>query len=239
MLLSVDNLTVGYGKRQVLTDVSLKVEEKSVSSIFGHNGAGKSTTVKTIMSFIKAWSGKIMFDGIDISGEAPWHNVRRGISYCPEANPVFSTLSVAENLQLAGRLIRKADVNRYQDCQNRVFDLFPRLREKLKAIAGSLSGGERQMLALGVALMNAPRLVLLDEPSAGLSPSMVGRLFSAIQEIKDKLGVGVLLVEQNVEDAAKLSDTIYVLHQGKIVFSGNQQEWFNDFNQKGGESVQV
>jgi branched-chain amino acid transport system ATP-binding protein len=225
MLLSVEDLHAGYGKRQVLREVYLRVEEKGVTNIFGHNGAGKSTTLKSIISIIKPWRGKIFFKEADITGHEPWHNVQQGISYCPEANPVFGSLTVKENLLLAGRIIKKVDGKQYLDCLERVYGLFPKLNEKGKVLAGSLSGGERQMLALGVSLMNAPKLVLLDEPSAGLSPLLVTRLFSAIKEMKDKLGVGILLVEQNIEDAAKLADLIYVLHQGRITFGGNKQEW--------------
>ncbi len=232
MLLKVDKLITGYGKRQVLSEVCLNVNEKAVTAIFGHNGAGKSTALKTIFNLIKPWEGKIFFKDMDITGNEPWHNVRLGIGYCPEANPIFSSLTVLENLMLAGRTIKKINLSQYMDCQERVYGLFPVLNEKAKLLSGSLSGGERQMLALGISLMNAPKLVLLDEPSAGLSPLLVGRLFSAIKEIKEKLGVGVLLVEQNVEDAIKLADLIYVLQQGKIVFAGNQEEWFGLFTQR-------
>lgn len=226
MLLKIDKLVAGYGNKRVLNGVSLNVEESKVTALFGHNGAGKSTTLNAIMGVIKPREGKILFEGLDITGNDPWLNARRGIGYCPEANPVFRSLTVAENLMLAGRTIKK-ELGKHRNCQEMIFELFPVLKQKISLPAGSLSGGERQMLALGMSLMIRPRLVLLDEPSAGLAPLLVARLFSVIQEMKDRLGAGVLLVEQNVEDASRIADSVYVLQQGKVVFAGTQREWLD------------
>jgi branched-chain amino acid transport system ATP-binding protein len=220
-MLTLENVSVNYGAINALSGVSLKVEKGEVVTLIGANGAGKSTTLRTITGLLEPTEGRVIFEGEDISGTATHKLVARGISMSPEGRGVFANLSVRENLQM-GAYLQK---NRSQIATDmeRVFVMFPRLKEREAQSAGTLSGGEQQMLAIGRALMSRPRLLLLDEPSLGLAPLVVHTIFEAIEEIRSK-GTTILLVEQNAHAALKHSDRAYVLETGQIVMEGPSAE---------------
>jgi branched-chain amino acid transport system ATP-binding protein len=220
-MLTLDNVSVNYGAIEALTGISLHVESGEVVTLIGANGAGKTTTLRTITGLLQPREGKITFEGEDISGRATHRLVAKGISMSPEGRGVFANLSVRENLQM-GAYLRK-DKRAIAAEMERVFQMFPRLKERESQKAGTLSGGEQQMLAIGRALMSQPRLLLLDEPSLGLAPLVVHTIFQAIDEIKSK-GTTILLVEQNAHAALKHSDRAYVLETGRIVMEGRSAE---------------
>ncbi len=223
--LEISNLNVFYGQIQALWDVSLKVESGSVVSLIGSNGAGKSTLLKSIMGIVPSRSGKILFDGVRIDGLSPDRVVDKGMAYVPEGRHIFYDLSVKENLKM-GAYPGRARASFRDEIEN-VFRIFPVLRERSKQSAGTLSGGEAQMLAIGRALMSKPRFLLLDEPSAGLSPIMVERIFDAISSIRS-LGITALLVEQDVVRALSSSTTGYVLENGQVTKSAKGEELLKD-----------
>ncbi|MDA4127625.1 MAG: ABC transporter ATP-binding protein [Thaumarchaeota archaeon] len=223
--LEISNLNVFYGPIQALWDVSLDVESGSIASIIGSNGAGKSTILRSIMGIVPAKSGKILFDGDQIDGLSPDRVVDRGIAYVPEGRHIFSDLSIRENLKM-GAYPRRARSSFKDEIQS-VFEIFPLLRERSKQKAGTLSGGEAQMLAIGRALMSKPRFLLLDEPSAGLSPIMVQRIFEAISRIK-ALGITALLVEQDVIRALSSSSKSFILENGHVTRSAKGVELLRD-----------
>ncbi|HEX8139906.1 MAG TPA: ABC transporter ATP-binding protein [Pyrinomonadaceae bacterium] len=216
-MLTLENVSVNYGAINALSGVSLKVEKGEVVTLIGANGAGKSTTLRTITGLLEPAEGRVIFEGEDISGKPTHKLVARGISMSPEGRGVFANLSVRENLQM-GAYLQKNRSQIASDMQ-RVFEMFPRLKEREGQSAGTLSGGEQQMLAMGRALMSRPRLLLLDEPSLGLAPLVVHTIFEAIEEIRSK-GTTILLVEQNAHAALKHSDRAYVLETGQIVMEG-------------------
>jgi branched-chain amino acid transport system ATP-binding protein len=220
-MLTLENVSVNYGAINALSGVSLNVEKGEVVTLIGANGAGKSTTLRTITGLLEPAEGRVLFEGEDISGKATHKLVARGISMSPEGRGVFANLSVRENLQM-GAYLQKNRSQIASDMQ-RVFEMFPRLKEREAQSAGTLSGGEQQMLAMGRALMSRPRLLLLDEPSLGLAPLVVHTIFEAIEEIRSK-GTTILLVEQNAHAALKHSDRAYVLETGKIVMEGPSAE---------------
>jgi branched-chain amino acid transport system ATP-binding protein len=220
-MLTLDNVSVNYGAIEALTGISMHVETGEVVTLIGANGAGKTTTLRTITGLLEPREGKISFEGEDISGRATHRLVARGISMSPEGRGVFANLSVRENLQMGAYL--KKDKRAIAAEMERVFQMFPRLKERESQKAGTLSGGEQQMLAIGRALMSQPRLLLLDEPSLGLAPLVVHTIFEAIDEIKSK-GTTILLVEQNAHAALKHSDRAYVLETGRIVMEGPSAE---------------
>jgi branched-chain amino acid transport system ATP-binding protein len=220
-MLTLDNVSVNYGAIEALTGISLHVLSGEVVTLIGANGAGKTTTLRTITGLLQPREGKITFEGEDISGRATHRLVAKGISMSPEGRGVFANLSVRENLQM-GAYLRK-DKRAIAAEMERVFQMFPRLKERESQKAGTLSGGEQQMLAIGRALMSQPRLLLLDEPSLGLAPLVVHTIFEAIDEIKSK-GTTILLVEQNAHAALKHSDRAYVLETGRIVMEGRSAE---------------
>jgi len=209
-LLEVAEVYGGYGDVDILHGVSLKVAPGEIVVIIGPNGAGKSTVMKAIFGLIKVRSGRITFEGGDITNLRPDQVVRRGLCYVPQEYNVFPTLTVEENLEM-GAYIRDDDFSAELE---RVYELFPDLKEKRRQPAGALSGGQRQMVAMGRALMLDPRLILLDEPTAGLAPAVVGLIFENIQKING-LGVGLLMVEQNAKEALKMSHRGYVLTTGR------------------------
>jgi branched-chain amino acid transport system ATP-binding protein len=223
--LEVSDLDVFYGQIQALWDVSIDVESGSIASIIGSNGAGKSTILKAVMGIIPAKSGKILVDGDRIDGLSPDRVVDRGVAYVPEGRHIFSDLSVRENLKM-GAYPRRARAS-FKDEIESVFGIFPLLRERSKQKAGTLSGGEAQMLAIGRALMSKPRFLLLDEPSAGLSPIMVEKIFDALSKIRS-LGITVLLVEQDVVRALSNSSKAYVLENGRVTRSAKGEELLKD-----------
>ena len=220
-MLTLDNVSVNYGAIEALTGISMHVETGEVVTLIGANGAGKTTTLRTITGLLEPREGKISFEGEDISGRATHRLVARGISMSPEGRGVFANLSVRENLQMGAYL--KKDKRAIAAEMERVFQMFRRLKERESQKAGTLSGGEQQMLAIGRALMSQPRLLLLDEPSLGLAPLVVHTIFEAIDEIKSK-GTTILLVEQNAHAALKHSDRAYVLETGRIVMEGPSAE---------------
>ncbi len=218
-MLEVQDLNVAYGHIQALFDVSLTVNEQEAVAVLGANGAGKSTLIKSIMGWVSPSSGDIRFAGESLLHLQPWERVRRGIALTPEGGRVFPDLSVEDNLRLGGYL-QPDDAIR--EDMTMVFELFPVLEERRKQIAKTLSGGERQMLAIGRALMARPRLLLIDEVSMGLMPILVKRVFSVFKELRQR-GVSILLVEQNAFESLKVVDRAYVLENGRIVLSGTPE----------------
>ncbi|MCS7286152.1 MAG: ABC transporter ATP-binding protein [Anaerolineae bacterium] len=225
-LLVLENVHTYYGNVHALKGISLTVEEGEIVTLIGANGAGKTTTLKTISGLIKPREGKIIFDGHELN-RIPAHKiVHMGISHAPEGRKIFPTLTVEENLMLGAYSLGN-DRKTIETNKERVFALFPRLAERRKQLAGTLSGGEQQMLAIGRALMSKPRLLLLDEPSLGLAPMLVKAIFETIKEI-NRQGVTILLVEQNAKAALKLAHRAYVLETGRIVLSGFSHELVQD-----------
>lgn len=220
-MLKVNNIDVFYGNIQALRDVSLEVNEGEIVTLIGANGAGKTTLLKTLSGLLKPKKGTIEYLGKSISGNAAQSIVKGGISQVPEGRRVFANMSVEENLEL-GAYLRKDKDGIKKDIE-RVYELFPRLLERSKQSAGTLSGGEQQMLAMGRAIMAKPKLLLLDEPSMGLAPLMVQTIFSIIKEINDA-GTTVLLVEQNAHMALSIAQRAYVIETGKVVLSGDAKE---------------
>lgn len=220
-MLTLENVFVNYGAIKALTGVSLHVEKGEVVTLIGANGAGKSTTLRTITGLLEPEEGRVVYEGEDISGKPTHKLVARGISMSPEGRGVFANLTVRENLQM-GAYLQKNKSQIASDME-RAFKMFPRLKEREWQNAGTLSGGEQQMLAMGRALMSRPRLLLLDEPSLGLAPLVVHTIFEAIDEIRSE-GTTILLVEQNAHAALKHSDRAYVLETGQIVMEGPSSE---------------
>jgi branched-chain amino acid transport system ATP-binding protein len=209
-LLEVSNIVAGYGETEILHRISIAVEENHIITIIGPNGSGKSTLLKSIFGLVKPSKGQVVFQGKNITGLAPEAVVRRGLCYVPQSSNVFSSLSINENLEM-GAFIRKDDFRQRLD---EVYGLFPDLAGRRKDRAGTLSGGQRQMLALARALMLDPALLLLDEPSAGLAPNLVGSVFEKILGI-NQAGVAIILVEQNAREALRISHWGYVLASGQ------------------------
>jgi len=223
-MLEVQNLNVAYGHIQALFDVSLSVGEQEAVAVLGANGAGKSTLIKSIMGWIHPTSGDIRFRQESIVHLPPWERVQRGLALTPEGGRVFPDLSVEDNLRLGGYL--QPDEAIAEDMRM-VFTLFPVLQERRKQIAKTLSGGERQMLAIGRALMARPKLLLIDEVSMGLMPILVRRVFSVFKELRQR-GMSILLVEQNAFESLKVVDRAYVLENGRIVLAGTPAELKTD-----------
>lgn len=218
-LLQVLDLHVNYGLIKALKGISFSVEEGSVTVLLGANGAGKTTTLKTISGLLKPVKGSILFEGRDISKLPAYRVARLGVVLCPEGRRVFSSLTVHENL-LAGAYTRKESIKEDLDM---IFSIFPVLAERRKQLAGTLSGGEQQMLAIARALIAKPKLLMLDEPSLGLAPKLTREIFDTILEIRET-GVTILLVEQNAFMAMNIADMIYVLETGKVTLSGKPEE---------------
>ena len=221
MLIEIKNLRIRYGTVEAVKGASLNVEEGAIATLIGANGAGKSTILKSLSGLIRPFAGEIWFRGKRVDGWKPARIVKEGIAQVPEGGRVFSKLTVAENLR-AGAYLRK-DKEKIKSDYERVFRHFPVLKERAKQKAGTLSGGERQMLAFGRALMNGPRLLVLDEPSLGLSPILVNTIFGIIQAI-NKEGVTILLVEQNAKMALELADYVYVFEIGQITLHGPPED---------------
>jgi branched-chain amino acid transport system ATP-binding protein len=216
-VLELADVHVRYGNIRALQGVSLRVETGELVALIGSNGAGKSTTLRTISGLLRPTQGTVTFDGADITTAATDRIVGLGISHCPEGRRIFGSLTVAENLRLGG--VSRSDAGAITADLEMVFELFPLLKERLAQAGGTLSGGEQQMLAIGRALMSRPRLLLLDEPSLGLAPLMVERIFGTIGELK-RQGRTILLVEQNVHQALDVADRAYVMETGRITLDG-------------------
>lgn len=215
---SVSNLCVGYGKRPIVNDVSFSIDAGAILLMLGHNGAGKSTLVKSLFGLIEPQDGRVRLDGHDITRRDPRENVLQGFAFVPQGHPVFRRLTVEENLRLGGFVLD--DKARVQREMNKVYSLFPVLAERRRQIAGTLSGGQQQMLAIGMALILSPRLLILDEPSIGLAPSLVGSVMESVTTIRDSLGTAILLVEQNVEKSLPIANNVMILRTGRVVYEG-------------------
>jgi branched-chain amino acid transport system ATP-binding protein len=218
-MLEIKNLHVSYGAINALHGISLSVKAGSIVTLIGANGAGKTTTLKTISGLLKPKAGEIFYEGKNIAGLPPHQIVARGLSHVPEGRMIFANLTVLENLQLGAYLQKDKKIIRQELAH--VFSLFPRLKEREKQVAGTLSGGEQQMLAIGRALMGRPKLLLLDEPSLGIAPLLVKTIFEKIVEINREQGLTILLVEQNANLALEVSSSGHVLETGKITLQGD------------------
>jgi branched-chain amino acid transport system ATP-binding protein len=220
-MLTVNNIDVFYGDLQVLWDVSFEVREGEILVLIGANGAGKSTTIKTLSSLLTPAKGTIEYDGVRLDHQEPNEIIQLGIVHVPEGRRLFTEMSVEENL-IMGSLYGEAKTKRYQTMEY-VFELFPRLKERRKQMAGTLSGGEQQMAAIGRGLMSLPKIMMFDEPSLGLAPILVQEIFAMIRKIKEE-GVTILLVEQNVTQTIAMCDRAYVMENGRIVIGGTGSE---------------
>lgn len=223
-LLKAEGVTSGYGDMQVLGDVSMSIDEGEIVSIIGPNGAGKSTFMKTVFGLLKPWEGSITFRDTEIGGWSPDRIVREGMCYVPQVANVFTTLTVEENLEMGAFILRDGDLQRRKD---HVYELFPILNERRGQRAGKMSGGERQMVAMGRALMLDPQLLLLDEPSAALAPKLVDMIFERVTDINET-GVAIMMVEQNAKKSLKLANRGYVLANGENRFEGIGEDLLTD-----------
>jgi branched-chain amino acid transport system ATP-binding protein len=225
-LLSVSDLHAGYGRAEVLTGLNLSLEKGQVITVIGPNGAGKSTLLNALMGILPL-RGKLLFDGQDISQASLEDRVMLGLALVPEKRELFTTMPVEDNLILGGYRAMRQKVPNWRNAIERVYELFPRLKERREQLAGTLSGGERQMLALGRALMSGPQVLMLDEPSLGLAPLVVRDIFSTIERLR-KEGVSILLVEQNARAALQVADYGYVLETGAIALEGPASQLADD-----------
>jgi branched-chain amino acid transport system ATP-binding protein len=216
-MLEINDMTCGYGQITALRGVTLSVKAGQLVALIGANGAGKSTTLRAISGLVPPRSGTMIFEGEDITSASPQKVLTKGIAHCPEGRRVFPHMTVAENLDMGAYL--RSDTSEIAADRDRIYGEFPRLAERRKQAAGTLSGGEQQMLAIGRALMSRPRLVMFDEPSLGLAPNIVERTFAIIRAIRDS-GTTVLLVEQNAFAALEMCDHAYLLEAGRVVLSG-------------------
>ena len=220
VMLKVENINVYYGAIHAIKDISFEVNEGEVVTLIGANGAGKSTILKTVSGLLRSKTGSISFEGGDISHLAPHKVVNLGLAHVPEGRRVFTRMSVEENLEMGGYTRPNNEID---DSIAAVYEQFPRLKERRKQVAGTLSGGEQQMLAMGRALMSKPKLLMLDEPSMGLAPILVEQIFEIVQSLH-KAGTTILLVEQNAQMALSIADRAYVLENGRITLSGTGEE---------------
>jgi branched-chain amino acid transport system ATP-binding protein len=220
-MLEVENVSAAYGLIQILWDVSFKIKEKEIVSIIGPNGAGKTTLVKTIMGLLPAKNGTIRFKGENIEKLPPYKIVKKGVTLIPEGREIFPKMTVEENMLLGAYTIK--DKNAVKKSKERNYQIFPVLKKKEKALAQTLSGGEQQMLVICRSLMSNPELLILDEPSLGLAPIIVGKVLDTLRKINEE-GVAVLLVEQNIRDSLNIADRGYVLEEGKIIIEGKGRE---------------
>ncbi len=216
MLLKLDDVTTYYGKMRILEGITIEVDEGELVCLLGGNASGKSTTLKTILGLVRPRSGRVLLDAEDVTRQAVPDRIARGMAIVPENRRLFGHMTVAENLEL-GAVLR--DGSTFNEDLDRVHTLFPRLHERREQLAGTLSGGEQQMVAMGRALMSRPRLLLMDEPSMGLSPALVQQNFRIIKEVHES-GVAILMVEQNATMALSIADRGYVLATGSLVLSG-------------------
>ena len=224
-MLKISELETGYGKKQVLFGTSLDVRKGEIVALIGPNGAGKSTVLKAVCGLIPPWNGKILFEGHLTNGESPALNVSRGITFAPQGCRVFAGLTVQENLEIGGfQLPRRKAMARIAE----VLAFFPPLKKRLKQDAGRLSSGEQQMLALGRALVPEPKLLMLDEPSLGLSPNLVADIFEKIVKMNRDSGVSILIVEQKVREALAICNRVYSLKLGRVAFDGGPGELAHD-----------
>ena len=221
MMLKINNLDTGYGKKQVLFDLSMNVPQGKITAIIGPNGSGKSTILKTVCGLLPLWQGTVLFDGAPLSKSNPVENVKKGITFAPQGNRVFDELTVLENLEIGGHFLKK------QELKTRIEEMltfFPILRERLKQDAGKLSGGEQQQLALARALIPQPKLLMLDEPSLGLAPSLLKSVFEKITRVNQENKTTILIVEQKVREAFNICHKVYSLKLGRVAFEGKPED---------------
>lgn len=223
-MLKVENINVYYGAIHAIQGISFEVHQSEIVTLIGANGAGKSTTLKTVSGQLRTRTGSITFMNENISRLDPYKIARKGLVQVPEGRKIFQKLSVEENLFIGGYTRERAEI---EATMNDVYQRFPRLKERRRQVAGTLSGGEQQMLAIGRALMSKPRLIMLDEPSMGLAPLLVSQIFSIIRELKDT-GVTILLVEQNARMALRIADRAYVLETGRVKLSDSADALLNN-----------
>ena len=221
MILEAKNISAGYGKKQILFNTSIQVQKGEIVSIIGPNGSGKSTLLKVISGMLSAWNGEVFFKDKNITDKAVSNNVKEGLVYSPQGHLAFSDLPVIDNLKLGALYLPKND---FLKMLNRVLETFPGLRNRLKQNAGFLSGGEQQMLSLARILIGQPSILLLDEPSLGLSPKLLDTCFEMISQIVEKYNVSILIVEQKVRKVLELSNRTYGISLGKIVYEGDSKE---------------
>ncbi len=224
-LLKADGIHAGYGKMEILHGVGLEIRSQEMVSVIGPNGAGKSTAFKVIVGLLRPRSGRVLFDGRDITGLLPYEVLRLGLAYVPQGRIVFPQMTVLENLEMGAYIEKEA--GRVKEALERVYALFPILEERKRQLAGSLSGGEQQMVAIGRALMTTPKLILLDEPSLGLSPKFVTLIYDKLSEMK-RAGYTMMVVEQNAAKALSVTDRGYVLELGQNRFEGTGQALLHD-----------
>ena len=229
MMLKICDVEMGYGESKVLFGTSLEVNEKEIVSLLGSNAAGKTTLIKGVSGVNKVWSGKIYFEDHDITNMSPEERVELGIIQCPEGRQLFPTMTVLDNLRMGA--YSKRGRKSFENNLEKVFSIFPKLEERKTQLAGSMSGGEQQMCAIGRALMANPKLLILDEPSLGLAPIVTQQVFNTIEKIRED-DITILLVEQNVQKSLKMSDRAYVLESGNIVLSGKGKDLLGDDNLK-------
>jgi branched-chain amino acid transport system ATP-binding protein len=225
-MLTVTDLAVSYGAISALAGISFTIERGAIVTLIGGNGAGKTTTLRTISGLLRPQTGRIQFLGEDITQLAAHKIVARGLCHVPEGRMIFSNLTVDENLAMGAYLL--GDAERIARNREYVFSVFPRLKERIRQVAGTLSGGEQQMLAIGRALMGSPRFLMLDEPSLGIAPRLISTIFEKIVEINRKQGITILLVEQNANLALEVSSQAYVLETGRIVMQGESKQLRTD-----------
>jgi branched-chain amino acid transport system ATP-binding protein len=233
MLLEVKNLEAGYGKKQVLYDISLCVQEKEIVGLIGHNGAGKSTALRSIFGMLVPMRGQITYQGQDVTFAPPFDKLDSGIYHIPQDQYIFNDLAVKDNLEMAYFTMK--DKSAYDNRLQEVYELFPVLKARLNQLSGTLSGGERRMLSIGMGLLRQPKLLMLDEPSSGLSPVAFQNVANTIRKINTSLGTAVILVEQNVKVAFKLSRRVYVMKAGRMILEETgekllqRKEWWDLF----------
>ena len=224
-MLSAENVKVSYGKIEAVKGVSLEVQKGEIVALLGANGAGKSSLLNAIMGFVKIKEGKVVFEGEDVTRKSVWDRARMGIGIVPEGGRIFRSMTVRENLEMGAFLVK--DRKEISKRMERVFDIFPRLAERQKQLAMTLSGGEKQMLAIGRTLMMNPKLILVDEISLGLMPKLVDEIFEILENLK-KMGITILLSEQNTKKALEISERAYILQNGLIVKEGSSEDLIKD-----------
>jgi branched-chain amino acid transport system ATP-binding protein len=217
-MLEATSITAGYGKKEVVRGVDLAVQEREVLLVLGHNGAGKTSLMRALFGLLPPRAGRVNFAGHDITGRRPAENVAEGLAFIPQGHGIFASLSVRDNLDLGAFALR--DRAKLAERLDTVFALFPVLAERRSQTGGTLSGGQQQMLAIGMALMHAPRLIILDEPSIGLAPNLVDKVMQAIREVNRRFGTTIVMVEQNVRYSLPIADRVAVLKTGLKIYDG-------------------
>ena len=218
-ILTIEGVSSGYGKKAVVRDLDLVLESGEILLMLGHNGAGKTTLMRTIFGLLRPAAGRIRFEEREINRRSPAENVADGIAFVPQGHGIFRTLSVRDNLELGAFVLN--DQSKLASRLAVVFELFPILKERERQIGGTLSGGQQQMLAIGMALMHEPRLLILDEPSIGLAPNLVERVMSSVQRVNESFGVSILIVEQNIKQSLPIAGRVAVMKTGRKIYDGS------------------